>query len=89
VRHVVITHGPDPVRWWSGADSGETTVPAVDAVDTAGAGDAFHGALAVAVAHQPKVDDLKTALEYAVTVAGVRVRHRGPRDWLRSLSAEG
>jgi sugar/nucleoside kinase (ribokinase family) len=84
VRHVVITHGPDPVRWWSGPDSGEIAVPAVQAVDTAGAGDAFHGALAVAVARDPEIKDLTTALAYAVMVAGVRVRHPGPRSWLRS-----
>jgi sugar/nucleoside kinase (ribokinase family) len=82
VRHVVITHGPDPVRWWSGTDSGEIAVPPVEAVDTAGAGDAFHGALAVAVARDPEIKDLTTAVEYAVTVAGVRVRHRGSRSWL-------
>lgn len=88
VRHVVITHGPDPVRWWSGAESGEIPVPEVPALDTSGAGDAFHGALAVAVARNPEIKDLTAALEYAVTVAGVRVRHRGPRDWLRSLTAQ-
>ena len=88
VRHVVITHGPDPVRWWSGADSGEIAVPEVDAVDTAGAGDAFHGALAVAVAHDPEIKNLTTTLRYAVTVAGVRVRHRGSSGWLRSISPQ-
>ena len=48
--HVIVTHGPDPVRWFSGARSGAVPVPPVAAVDTAGAGDAFHGALAVALA---------------------------------------
>jgi sugar/nucleoside kinase (ribokinase family) len=48
--HVVVTHGPDPVRWFSGTRSGSVPVPSVAAVDTAGAGDAFHGALAVALA---------------------------------------
>ncbi|GIF38162.1 PfkB family carbohydrate kinase [Actinoplanes xinjiangensis] len=48
--HVVITHGPEPVRWFSPEAAGEVPVPTVTAVDTAGAGDAFHGALAVALA---------------------------------------
>jgi sugar/nucleoside kinase (ribokinase family) len=48
--HVVVTHGPEPVRWFSGTRSGSVRVPPVAAVDTAGAGDAFHGALAVALA---------------------------------------
>jgi sugar/nucleoside kinase (ribokinase family) len=87
-RHVMITHGPEPVRWWSGGETGEIAVPAVDAVDTSGAGDAFHGALAVAVAHDPEIKNLATPLEYAVTVAGVRVRHRGARAWLESIRAQ-
>jgi sugar/nucleoside kinase (ribokinase family) len=86
-RHVAVTHGPDPVRWWSGDAAGEVAVPAVAAVDTAGAGDAFHGALAVAVARDPTLRDLPAILAYAVAVAGVRVRRRGPRSWLADLSA--
>jgi sugar/nucleoside kinase (ribokinase family) len=85
VRHVAITHGPDPVRWWSHDDAGAVPVPAVGAVDTSGAGDAFHGALAVAVARDPQVNDLAEAIRYATRVAGVRVAHAGPRAWLRHL----
>jgi sugar/nucleoside kinase (ribokinase family) len=50
---VVVTHGPGPVRWFGAGRCGEIPVPAVRAVDTAGAGDAFHGALAVALADIP------------------------------------
>lgn len=74
-----ITHGPDPVRWWDGDAAGELAVPPVVAVDTAGAGDVFHGALLVARAGGR---DLPAALRYAVTVAGIRVTHAGPRAWL-------
>jgi sugar/nucleoside kinase (ribokinase family) len=80
VPHVAITHGRDPVRWWSGDRSGTVPVPPVAAVDTAGAGDVFHGALAVALARG--VHALPEALRYAVAVAGVRVAHAGPRAWL-------
>jgi sugar/nucleoside kinase (ribokinase family) len=72
------------VSWWSGDESGELTVPAVAAVDTAGAGDVFHGALAVALG---RGDDLVAALSFAVSVAGIRVRHAGPRSWLAELSS--
>ncbi len=82
VPHVAVTHGPDPVRWWSGDRHGELAVPPAAAVDTAGAGDVFHGALAVAVARDPLVADLRTALRYAIAVAGVRVAYAGPRAWL-------
>jgi sugar/nucleoside kinase (ribokinase family) len=82
VPHVAVTDGAHPVRWWSGGRSGEIVVPPVAAVDTAGAGDVFHGALAVAVARDPRLDDFAAALRYASTVAGVRVGHAGPRSWL-------
>ena len=91
--HVVITHGPHPVRWFSApagpASSGhapafgEVPVPRVDAVDTAGAGDAFHGALAVALACG--VLDLPAAIAYASGIAAIRVTHAGPRAWLAHL----
>ncbi|WP_328469968.1 PfkB family carbohydrate kinase [Actinoplanes sp. NBC_00393] len=81
--HVVVTHGAGPVRWFSDATtSGSIEVPRVTAADTAGAGDAFHGALAVALAGN---DDLKTAIAYAIRVAGIRVAHPGPRAWLAHL----
>ncbi|MDT5033133.1 MAG: hypothetical protein QOC94_3304 [Actinoplanes sp.] len=82
VRRVAVTHGPDPVRWWAGGDSGRVPVPRVVAVDTTGAGDAFHGALAVAVGRDAKIPDFTEALRFAIEVAGVRVRHPGPRSWL-------
>ena len=82
VPHIAVTHGPGPVHWWSGDRDGELAVPPVAAVDTAGAGDVFHGGLAVAVARDPQVADLVAALRYAIAVAGVRVAHAGPRAWL-------
>jgi sugar/nucleoside kinase (ribokinase family) len=81
---VIVTHGPDPVRWFSGNRSGEVRVPPVEAVDTAGAGDAFHGALAVALADSDS-SDLPDCIAFATRVAGVRVTHAGPRDWLAAL----
>jgi sugar/nucleoside kinase (ribokinase family) len=80
--HVAVTHGPGPVSWFSGGRSGLIAVPPVAAVDTAGAGDAFHGALAVALGAG---QDLPVALASAIRVAGVRVVHRGPRAWLEAL----
>ncbi|WP_229073202.1 PfkB family carbohydrate kinase [Actinoplanes sp. DH11] len=80
--HVVITHGAEPVQWFSAGRSGEIEVPRVEAADTSGAGDAFHGALAVRLARD---DDVLTAVREAIRVAGVRVAHAGPRDWLKEL----
>ncbi len=80
--NVVVTDGPGPVRWAGGDRRGAEPVPPVDAVDTAGAGDVFHGALAVAL-HRGA--GLPAAVRQAIAVAGVRVVHPGPRDWLRFL----
>ncbi len=83
-RATVATHGADPVTWCD-ADGrhGTTGVPKVDVRDTLGAGDAFHGALAVALARGA---DLETAVEEAVRVASLRVQYVGPRSWLENLS---
>ncbi|WP_127507379.1 PfkB family carbohydrate kinase [Actinoplanes solisilvae] len=80
--HVAVTHGPAPVTWFSGNTSGAIPVPSVTALDTAGAGDAFHGALAFSLAAGSA---LPTALTDAVRVAALRVQHPGPRAWLRHL----
>lgn len=80
---VVHTTGAAAVRWWDGgAGEGIAEVPEVSAIDTLGAGDAFHGAYAHAIASGARVDD---AVERAIGVASLRVTHEGPRDWLRFL----
>ncbi|MFC8599029.1 PfkB family carbohydrate kinase [Isoptericola sp. NPDC057191] len=88
-RAAVVTRGGGPVTWCvpggSAAPSrGEVPVPAVPVADTLGAGDAFHGALTVALARGL---DLPDACAFAVRVASTRVRHVGPRSWLAHLPA--
>ena len=83
-RAVVVTHGPEPVEWFDGAAQGTVEVPPVRARDTLGAGDAFHGAIAAAVARRP--GSLEDACAEAVRVAGTRVAHVGPRSWLTHLA---
>lgn len=80
----VVTHGSAPVDWWTRDAGGQVEVPAVSAVDTLGAGDAFHGALTVALAGGA---DLPDACVEAVRVASLRVQHLGPREWLGRLDA--
>ncbi|WP_369371351.1 PfkB family carbohydrate kinase [Promicromonospora sp. Populi] len=79
----VATHGAEPVTWCD-ADGrhGSTEVPAVDVRDTLGAGDAFHGALVVALARGA---GLEGAVQEAVRVATLRVQYVGPRSWLENL----
>lgn len=75
---IVVTRGAEPALWWEGDDAGEVAVPIVEAVDTLGAGDAFHGAYAFAVASGAGTAD---AVRLGVEVASLRVRHPGPRAW--------
>lgn len=78
----VVTHGPAPVDWRTADARGTVEVPAVRAVDTLGAGDAFHGALTVALAMGA---ELPEACAEAVRVASLRVQHLGPREWMEHL----
>ncbi len=88
VPRVAVTHGGAPVEWWEGDRAGKVSVPPVEAVDTLGAGDAFHGALAWSLASGAGFVE---SLEQAVGVASFRVAVAGPRAWLSSpgLSALG
>ncbi|MBI9114912.1 PfkB family carbohydrate kinase [Sanguibacter suaedae] len=79
-----VTHGPGPVDWWTGEARGVVEVPSVDAVDTLGAGDAFHGAFAYGTA--TGAGSLPERLAAAAQVAALRVQVLGPRDWLRRLT---
>lgn len=75
------TGGPRPVRWARRDDtSGEVPVPAVDVVDTLGAGDVLHGALLAEVA-RGGTSDLPAALAAAVEVAARSVTAAGARGW--------
>lgn len=78
---VIRTHGPHPVTWSRGGVTGARPVPVVEVRDTNGAGDVWHGALAVAVAQGMAVDD---AVRFANEVAAVRVRHTA-WDWVEEL----
>jgi sugar/nucleoside kinase (ribokinase family) len=44
VPAVVVTNGAQPVSWWQGDRTGSVAPRPIRAVDTAGAGDVFHGA---------------------------------------------
>jgi sugar/nucleoside kinase (ribokinase family) len=79
---VVTTHGPDSVRWWADGRSGLIDVSRVEAVDTLGAGDAFHGAYAWSSRQGGTIAD---HLRFAVRIAGLKCASPGPRDWLAEL----
>jgi sugar/nucleoside kinase (ribokinase family) len=90
IPFAAFTDGPRPIRWWTEHDAGTVEAATVTARDTLGAGDAFHGTFAFAIA--AGLDQVR-ALRLAADVAAVRVEHVGPRAWLsdprlQSLAAQ-
>jgi len=84
VSTVVVTSGSDPVLWWQDDTCGSFAPPSVRVVDTAGAGDAFHGAYCffLASTQSPAVERLISA---ACRVASLKCAFEGTRTWLRHL----
>lgn len=85
VKHVAITHGAEPVLFESGSSSGTLRVPQVEAVDTMGAGDIFHGAFCffASIGH-----GFVEALAEAAQIASESCRYRGSREWMEHITAE-
>ncbi|GAA0226319.1 PfkB family carbohydrate kinase [Saccharothrix mutabilis subsp. mutabilis] len=83
---VLRTGGPEPVTWSRAGRTGAVPVPAVPVRDTNGAGDVWHGALAVAVARGVPAEDraVEDAVRWANAVAAVRVRNTA-WDWVEEL----
>ena len=95
---VVLTRGSAPVLWWCGERSGSAAPPAVEAVDTLGAGDVFHGALALALAcalpgrrfgggGEARIVPaaLADAVASACAVAAASTEHFGTRAWIAAM----
>jgi len=79
------TNGADAVRWHTSDEDGALEVPPVKVLDTLGAGDAFLGAAAFAVASGSI--SWPDALGLAVNVASIRVQHIGMRAGLTAAAA--
>ena len=95
---VVLTRGSAPVLWWCGERSGSAAPPVVEAVDTLGAGDVFHGALALALARalpgrrfggggEARIAPaaLAVAVASACAVAAASTEHFGTRAWIAAM----
>ena len=80
---VVITCGERGLLWSRGGESGRMPAFQVDAVDTTGAGDAFHGALAFCIAVGK---DWEFTLRYASAVAALTCTKLGARPALPTWS---
>lgn len=84
VRWIAISRGGDPTLQWTGTGFAEHPVPRIDVVDTLGAGDVLHGALALAVAHRWPLTDatFADALIDAAAVSSRSCASFGTRAWM-------
>ena len=91
--HKAMTRGEKPILYREtklGRDDGSTlrdkkelSVEAVQAVDTLGAGDIFHGAFCYG--YFEKGYSCEEALKFAGKVASESVKYRGPREWMKYM----
>lgn len=73
---VAVTKGGDGVLWSDGTGARHTPAFPIEARDTLGAGDVFHGAYALAVAEGRRLDDI---VRWASAVAAVKCARAGGR----------
>ena len=83
VVYRAVTHGERPIVYQSPQGAGAVPVESIDAVDTLGAGDIFHGAFAYAWASGER--DFPTALAAASPTASLSCCHFGTRSWIAHL----
>jgi sulfofructose kinase len=81
---VGVTDGADGLYWLENGEVCNAPPPHVDVVDTAGAGDAFHGAFALALAHGRPIAD---AIAFSNTVAALKCSRPGGRAGLPDPAA--
>ncbi|HZK06328.1 MAG TPA: PfkB family carbohydrate kinase [Actinomycetaceae bacterium] len=74
----IQTHGAGPIEVATAGETFAMEVPSVEVVDTLGAGDVFHGALAVAAARRM---NLREAIEFAEETAAQSVQAQGAMGW--------
>jgi sugar/nucleoside kinase (ribokinase family) len=75
IPFAAITQGPKPILYGDRGKFGTVEVPVIQAVDTLGAGDIFHGAFCHYILHQ----DFSTALSSAATIAARSCERFGTR----------
>ncbi len=77
--HVVITLGERGLIWQTATEQGSLSAPKIQAIDTTGAGDAFHGAFAAAIASKRS---WQQTLEYASIAGALACTRLGARPAL-------
>lgn len=78
IKHMAITQGEQPILYQDLNVNSTISIPAIEAIDTLGAGDIFHGAFC----HYILETDFPTALKLAAEVASKSCLSFGTRNWL-------
>ncbi|MEH2151815.1 sugar kinase [Nostoc sp.] len=78
IPHIAITHGQKPIEYLSCTKTGIVDVPQIQAVDTLGAGDIFHGAFCHYILRESFTD----ALALAANIAADSCKFFGARRWM-------
>lgn len=86
IPHVAITHGEKPIEYMNINASGSRefstiAVNSIQAVDTLGAGDIFHGAFC----HYILYNNFAAALTSSAKIAGYSCQYFGTRRWMESF----
>jgi sugar/nucleoside kinase (ribokinase family) len=79
IPHIAITQGENPIQYLSRGVSGELPVSQINAVDTMGAGDVFHGAFSHYILEQNFTDSLAAATK----IASHSCQFFGSRRWMQ------
>ncbi len=80
IPYIAITHGEKPITYNLRGESGEIKVPQLQAVDTLGAGDVFHGAFCYYITQDNC--NFTDALAFAADIAALSCGCFGTRTWM-------
>jgi sugar/nucleoside kinase (ribokinase family) len=81
IPNIAITRGEKPIQYFSNDSFGSLEVPQIQAADTLGAGDIFHGAFC----HYILQKNFTNALAAAAKIASDSCKFFGTRDWIKNL----
>lgn len=84
IPNIAITQGEKPTQYFSQGEASQILIPQINAVDTMGAGDIFHGAFCHYILQHPFTE----ALSAATQIASYSCQFFGTRRWMQSMSQE-
>jgi sugar/nucleoside kinase (ribokinase family) len=80
IPQIAITQGENPIQFFDRGNRGTIEVPSIQAIDTLGAGDIFHGAFC----HSILSGDFAQSLVQAAGIAARSCQFFGTRQWMKA-----